>query len=87
MQLNAEAMEKNRTVPAASPPPTIEVPPGDKDAMIFKLKAELQEKDSRISALEEQMVRNARVFARESTDLKLKLTETMMNQEEEDSAF
>ena len=87
LKCNAEAMEKTRTVPAGLPSPTVKVPPGDEDAVIVKLKAELQEKDSRIKALEQQMVRNARVFARESTDLKLKLTETMMKQEEEDSAF
>jgi chaperonin cofactor prefoldin len=47
----------------------------DTESVITSLKQEIAEKDIRIKTLEEQMVRNAQTFARESTGLKLKLQE------------
>ena len=44
-------------------------------------------KDSRIQSLEDQLVKNARLFAKEATDLKLKIQEYQMSNELMEEAF
>merc|ERR1711871_1071020 len=76
LKLKSETTDHEKPQISSTHPPktAVEVAPSDRDAIIDKLKAELQDKDSRIEALEEQLVNNARAFARESTDLKLQLS-------------
>ena len=41
----------------------------------------IRSKDSRIQSLEDQLVKNARLFAKEATDLKLRIQEYQMANE------
>ena len=54
---------------------------------VKELQAMVRSKDSRIQSLEDQLVKNARLFAKEATDLKLKIQEYQMSNELMEEAF
>ena len=54
---------------------------------VHELQAMIRSKESRIQSLEEQLVKNARLFAKEATDLKLRIQEYQMGNELVEEAF
>ena len=54
---------------------------------VHELQAMIRSKDSRIQSLEDQLVKNARLFAKEATDLKLRIQEYQMGNELVEEAF
>ena len=54
---------------------------------VHELQAMIRSKDSRIQSLEDQLVKNARLFAKEATDLKLRIQEYQMTNELTEEAF
>ena len=54
---------------------------------VKELQSIIRAKDSRIQSLEDQLVKNARLFAKEATDLKLRIQEYQMLNDSVEEAF